>query len=230
MKRFLKKRCHSIPVGIITAVLVLGLVAGGVLAANGYIFFSGSVDVEVREAIAVGAFGTWDNLHPYGSDTEAVWVDTGSGAGELGDVIISIVPDGDDACTLTIEKLGSGDTVGTGFVASEWIVIPVNLRNGSSGALTLRAEADGTPLELDYLWKSNTGTDPDEDGCDFGFMPTGTWEPLNGWTATIDGYEGESGSAKIGALVLFVRITAPGNIAPNEPGTCYNITFALTRQ
>lgn len=224
MKRFLKKRWLGLPIGIITVVLLVLMLAGTALAVNGYVFFEGKVDATVREAIAVGAFGTWDNLHPYGSDVNAVWEDTPidgehtDGTGTLGDVAISIVPDGDEACTLVIATLGSGDTVGTGFVAAEWIVIPINLRNGSSVALDLGAVADGGGLILDCVYEEN---DVGE-----GFMPTSAWAPLNEWTATIPGYGGNSGSAVVGAKVLFVRITVPQDAVPQ---TYSEITFSLAR-
>ena len=51
MKRFLKKRWHSIPVGILTAVLVVCLLAGSALAA--YNFLTYTADVTVEEAIGV---------------------------------------------------------------------------------------------------------------------------------------------------------------------------------
>jgi len=222
VKRFLKKRWLGLPIGIITVVLLVLALTGTALAVNGYTFFESKVDATVREAIAVGAFSTWDNLHPYGSDVNAEW-DEGTvdhdGRGILGDVIISIVPDGDDAYKLTIETLGTGDHVGTGFVAGEWIVIPVNLRNGSSVELTLGANASANTLILECVYEENkTGE---------AFMPTKTnWIPLNDWTATIPGYGGKSGSAISGAQVLFVKITAPDDIAPAEH---YTATFSLAR-
>ncbi len=51
MKRFLKKRWHSIPVGILTAILVVCLLAGSVLAA--YKFYDYTANVEVVEAIGI---------------------------------------------------------------------------------------------------------------------------------------------------------------------------------
>lgn len=232
MKRFLKKRWLGLPIGIITVVLLVLMLAGTALAVNGYIFFRGDVNAEVREAIAVGAFGIWDNLHPYGSDTAVVW-DEGEadhdGTGVLGDVTISIAPDGDGACTLTIVKLGSGEYVGTGFVAGEWIVIPVNLRNGSSVELTLGATADGGGLGIDCCWRTNTGAvteiHPDGDLA-YNFKDDGNWVPLDNWTATIAGYGGHSGSARRGAQVLFVKITVPQDV---EPGPYTEVTFSLAR-
>ncbi|MBA7699872.1 hypothetical protein ES703_108576 [subsurface metagenome] len=231
MKRFFKKRWLGLPIGIITIVLLVLMLASTALAVNGYVFFKGNVDATVREAIAVGAFDTWDNLHPYGSDVNAVWDDMGvhdDGKGVLGDVAISIAPDG-DAYKLTITHFGTGETEGTGFVAGEWIVIPVNLRNGSSVALDLGADASAPTLILDYCWLTNTGTvtEGHVDGdLNYDFRDNDDWKPLNDWIATIPGYGGHSGSARLGALVLFVKITAPQDIAPGGP---YTATFSLAR-
>lgn len=51
MKRFLKKRWHHLPIGIITAVLVACLLAGGAFAA--YPFWTGSAEVTVDECMSV---------------------------------------------------------------------------------------------------------------------------------------------------------------------------------
>ena len=47
----------------------------------------------------------------------------------------------------------------------------------------------------------------------------------DGWTGTIDGNGGKSGSAVVGAQVLFVKISAPGDIVPGS----YTITVTLSR-
>lgn len=212
MKRFFKKRWHSIPVALVSALLILALTAGGAFAAYG--FFTAKAEIEVVEAIAVGAWDTWDNLDPYGSVDDVDIV-----LGEEG---------GNPKITITTK---SDKYVGQGLAAGEYVVLPVNIRNGSSASLDLSATVtvksrptDGN-LALEYLWKTNTGTNPDGDGCDFGFVPTGTWEPLKDWTATIAGYGGESGSAKVGALVLFVRVSAPGDVVPG----IYTYTVTLGR-
>ena len=201
MRNFLKKRWHHIPVGIVSAFLALALVAGGALAA--YNFLTATLSVEVEEAIAVGTWDTWDNLEPYGS---------------VDDVDITIGEAG-----ITIATAAETPFVGEGFVAGEWIVIPVNIRSASDGSLNLSASVTGGAgqLTLEYLWKTNTGT-PDEDGCDFSFVPSGTWAPLSEWNVTISGPYGESGSAKVGAKVLFVRVSAPGDVIPG------NYTFTVT--
>ncbi len=50
MKRFLRKRWHTIPVGIITAILVVCLLAGSVLA---FTVWTSNIEVEVVESIEV---------------------------------------------------------------------------------------------------------------------------------------------------------------------------------
>lgn len=51
MKSFLKKRWHHLPVSIITAILLVCLLAGGAFAA--YPFFAGNAHVTVVEALTV---------------------------------------------------------------------------------------------------------------------------------------------------------------------------------
>ena len=215
MKRFLKKKWHHIPVGIALVVMALVLVAGSAFA--GYNFFTATAKVTVVEAIAVGA-GTWDNLEPYGSVDD---VDITFG-GEV------------EAPTITISTLGGGGYVGYGFAAGEWIVIPLNIRNGSDAPLTLSASVTtiarpaGGNLALEHIWQTNTGPQSSvESGQSMcrEFKASGTWSSLGDWTATIAGYGGKSGSAVVGAKVLFVKISAPGDVVP---GT-YTYTVTLER-
>jgi len=65
MKRFLKKRWHHLPIGIVTAVLVVCLLAGSAFAA--YTFFTATVKVGVEEPFAFGVNYTgWEA--PPGAD------------------------------------------------------------------------------------------------------------------------------------------------------------------
>ena len=204
----------KISVVLVSVLLAIVLIAGGVFAATGFPFFVGTVQAEIEEPIALGEFSTWDNLKPYGSDPAAVWEreQTSWHTGELGDVAITL---GEDP---TITIAGIGGYVGAGFVAGEWIVIPLNIRNGGSGSLSLSASVETTgDLEVDYCWLTNTGavTEEHPDGdLNYGFRDDESWAPLGEWAETIEGYGGESGSARLGAQVLFVRIRAPGTAAP----------------
>ena len=51
MKQFLKKRWHGIPVGIVSGLLALVLVAGGAFAAYGWLNFN--IEVEVMEPLTI---------------------------------------------------------------------------------------------------------------------------------------------------------------------------------
>jgi len=63
--RLFKKRWHSIPVGLVLALLALALATGGVLAA--YTFFSGTINVEVGEPFTFGVnYVGWEA--PEGAD------------------------------------------------------------------------------------------------------------------------------------------------------------------
>lgn len=214
MKKIFGKRFHRIPVAMMSVLLVIVLMTGAVFAVNGYAFFEGTVQAQVDEPIALGEFSTWDNLKPYGSDPKAEWEweQDSWHTGVLGDVAITL---GEDP---TISIAGIGDYVGAGFVAGEWIVIPLNIRNGGSGSLILSASAETEgELEVDYCWLTNDGTitDTHPDGdLAYDFKDDGNWAPLSGWSEVLEAYEGESGSARLGAQVLFVRIRAPGNTAP----------------
>jgi len=205
MKRFLKKKWHRIPLGIVAVVLALVLVAGSAFA--GYGFLKSTLNVEVVEAVAIGMWPAWDNLEPYGS---------------VDDVDITI--EGTvEAPTITISTAAETPYVGEGFTAGEWIVLPVNIRNGSDGSLNLSASVttvtkpSGGNIALEYIWQTNPGpTTTTESGQDMRreFKASGTWAPLSGWSATIAGHGGKSGSAVVGAKVLFVKISAPGDVVP----------------
>ena len=81
MKRFLKKRWHSIPVGIVAVVMALVLVTGSALAA--YNFTSLSVDVEVDEPLQVQYkldYVVHDTQNPGGRTDTTGWLDLPSGS------------------------------------------------------------------------------------------------------------------------------------------------------
>jgi len=225
MKRLFGKRFHRVPIALVSALLVVVLIAGGALAVNGYPFFTGTIQVQVEEPIALGEFSTWDNLVPYGSDSSAVWEREEENwyAGTLGDVSISLgVDEENENPMLAIATVGTGDKVGSGFSPGEWIVIPLNIRNGGGGSLILSATVDTSGgLEVEHCWLTNIDTGgeieshPDGDlNRDFRPEEGTVWAPLGEWSETIEEYGGESGSARLGAQVLFVRIRAPGNAEP----------------
>ena len=110
--------------------------------------------------------------------------------------------------------------------------MPGNFRTAGAGALDLAAlvTANGGGLLVDYCWRTNTGvvTEVGQENQQLArdFKDNGTWAPLEDWTATIAGKGGMSGSAIVGAQVLFVRISAPGHIV--APAT-YTLGVTFTR-
>lgn len=217
MKKLFSRRWHRIPVALVSALLILTLVAGGVFA-SGYGFFKSALQVQVEEAIVVAMYPDWDNLESYGS---------------VDDVEIALSEiDGLPAISITTIE----GYAGAGFVAGEYIVIPVNFRNAGDGELTLGAivnSENSGGLSLDCIWQENTGgIDPitEESGQQLcrGFVASGTWGTLDGWAGAIDGKGGKSGSAVIGAQVLFVKLSAPGDIVPTE-GESYTLIVTFTR-
>jgi len=207
MKQFLRKRWHGIPVGIVSGVLALVLVAGGVLAA--YNFLEADLQVEVEEAIVLGLWNPadpansgWDNLEPYGS-VDDVTITLG-GTPEIPVISIATV----------------GGYAGEGFVAGEFIVIPVNLRNAGDGTLNLGASVfgGGGKLILACSFEENLGglNETFESGQDMcrEYQAVEPFDPLNGWTGEIGPLGGKSGSAVVGAQVLFVKVSAPGDAIP----------------
>jgi len=214
MKKVFGKRFHRIPVALVSVLLVAVLMTGGAFAAFG--FFTGTLNVGVVEAIAVG-MGTWDNLEPYGS---------------VDDVEITLSGTLENP-VLTITTAAETPFVGEGFCPGEWIVIPLNIRNGSDGALTLTASASSAVLDLSASFELNNGaeTDPIPAGHEGDFLSyifkadDDLFTALDGWVATVEGNSGFSGSAVHNAQVLFVKISAPGDMEPGE----YTSTITLGR-
>lgn len=214
MKQFLKKRWHRIPVALVSAILVIALVAGGAFAA--YPFLTANLEVEVEEAMVVAIWPAWDNLEPYGS---------------VDDVEITLTEISPTEAAVNITTIEG--YAGAGFVAGEFIVIPVNFRNAGDGSLNLSASVTtvarpaGGNLALTCSFEENAGnvgTLTVESGQQMcrEYKATGAFTSLNGWTGTIESKGGKSGSAVVGAQVLFVRVSAPGDVVPG------NYTFTVT--
>ena len=200
MKGFLKKRWHRIPVALVSAVLVLVLVAGGVLAYN---FLQVGVQVTVEEAFILSA-GAGDDLSPYMIG---------------GDVIplVTYTPAGETGLTVTIEK--DPEVSASEFCPGEQLVIPVNVRNRSDAALTIEAawSGGGGHIQMDYGYANN--------GVGDSFQYSGVWAGLNEFSQSVPGHNGKFGSAEVGADVLFIKITA----ANDAPAQTYSLTVNFSR-
>ena len=164
------------------AMAIVSLVIAGVASAAAYNFFTATTTVMVDEAISV-SMGTADDMPPY------------------------MLPEGvlpkieGDGATITISA-GDGDA--SEFVAGETLVIPVNLRNKSDGALPLSIVTNGV---------SGSGLDVKFAIKKAGTFQTGWGNPVN---YTIAGHEGTFGSKEGGATVLFAKVQALSNCPTGE--------------
>ena len=142
MKGFLKKRWHSIPVGILSAVLAVCLIGGGVAAAAGYRFWSGGAEVTVQEALTIQMDGT-DNGWIPGDGYRVVpnthmYVIDDAHPGESATVLTKVINEGYASLTASMTyTITGGTTPGRITVTSSWI----------SGD-TVPACVSGTPGEL----------------------------------------------------------------------------------
>ena len=201
MKGFLKKRWHRIPVALVSALLVLILLAGSAFAI--YPFFQVGVQVTVEEAFILSA-GAGDDLSPYMIG---------------GDVIplVTYTPAGETGLTVTIEA--KDGVAASEFCPGEQLVIPVNVRNRSDAALTIEAawSGGGGHIQMDYGYANN--------GVGDSFQYSGEWAGLNGFSQSVPGHNGKFGSTEVGADVLFIKITA----ANDAPAQTYYLTIDFSR-
>jgi len=196
MKQFLKKRWHGIPVGIVSGVLALVLVAGGAFAA--YSFTKVQVEVVVEEAIVLGynwcgyswAEGDGDDLAPYmvgGAVVPEIMLEEGTGGYDL---------------DVTIQK---GDGVDASeFCPGETLIIPLNLRNKSDGSLTLDITNGGTTA-LDIAFKVNSGGWADS-------VNLAMAGHLGAFGSDVDC----DGVQDAGSTCLYIKVHAPGDCPPGS--------------
>ena len=150
MKRFLKKKWHRIPLGIITVTLLACLVAGSAFAAYG--FWSATAEVTIDEPMTVTlaaanakmVFSGDDFTVPLypGSQVKAGWDVTNTGQGQPLTVMPSTSPSSGDGGNITLVwKDGPGP-------AANVIVSPgLPIAPGATQrfALTIKANGSTTP-------------------------------------------------------------------------------------
>ena len=173
-------KIKSLLKGSPVAMVVAGLVIAGVATAAAYNFFTAQATVMVEEAIVL-SMGANGDMSPYMLPE--------------GGVLPAITLG--DAGAITITKVDGVDA--SEFVAGETLVIPVNLRNRSDGALPLSIGTNGV---------SGSGLD-----VEFAIKKAGYWQTNweNSVNYTIAGHEGAFGSADAGATILFAKVHALGN-------------------
>lgn len=216
MKGFFAKRWHGIPIGIVSAVLLVCMLAGSAVA--GYGFFKANINATVNEAIAA-SYGWDDDLSPYMIP--------------LGGVLPSIVADpvkwrvdeSGTSATFTITK-GAADA--SEFVAGEVLVIPIALRNRGDASLTVTASytRSNPGIALTCSFEENTATGgPAPKRTGESYRATGSFVDLNGFTTILPAHGGSFGSAQTGATVLFIKVTVANDAAPGN----YTIVVTLSR-
>ena len=170
--------------------VVAGLVIAGVATAAAYNFFTATAKVTVDEAIIV-SMGADDDMSPYMSP-----------GGVLPNIGL-----GSDGATITIS---AGEDDASEFVAGETLVIPVNFRNRSDGALPLSivaSEVSGLDVEF-AIYKAGIG----QIGWD------------NPVYYTMGSHEGTFGSADEGATILFVKVHALDNCPTGDK--VFSVSFS----
>lgn len=201
MKQFLKKRWHRIPVALVSSLLVLFVVAGGVFAAYG--FFHATMHVEVQEAI-YPSYGEGDDLAPYMV-----------GGGVLPKITFTEDWGGPITFTFVIEKDPGVDA--SEFLPGEELVLPINLRNRSDASFAIEGSYSTTGgVILEYAWEENT--------TGSSYKAIGSFADLDTFTTTLDPHSGKFGSAVIGADVLFVKVKALKDAAPGIATLVVNLT------
>ena len=181
----IREKLFSLPKVKLIPILVAGLVIAGVATATAYNFFTATATVTVDEAIIV-SMGTTGDMPPYMLPE----------GGVLPEITLA------DGGAITIAK--NDDIDASEFVAGETLVIPVNLRNRSDGAL---------PLNIVASQVSEPGLDVEFAIYKAGIRQT-EWE--NSVNYTIAGHEGAFGSIKDGATVLFAKVHALDNCPTGE--------------
>ena len=112
-------------------------------------------------------------------------------AGVVPEIILTTGTGGYDL-DVTIQA-GSEDA--SEFCPGETLVIPVNLRNRSDGSITVDVtSAYAAPLVVQFSWNG-----------------TNWFDSAN---RTMAGHEGAFGSGDAGAVVLYIKIYAPGDCPP----------------
>ena len=182
----IREKLFSLPKVKLIPILVAGLVVAGVATAAAYNFFTATATVTVDEAIIVSMGATGD-MSPYMSP----------GGGVLPEITLA------ENGAITIAK--NDDIDGSEFTPGETLVIPINLRNRSDGALPLKVITDGV---------SGSGLD-----VEFAIKKAGVWKTdwENPVSYTIGGHEGTFGSAnESAATILFAKVRVLDNASPGS--------------
>lgn len=186
----IKEKLFSLPKVKLIPILVAGLVIAGVATATAYNFFTATATVTVEEAIIV-SMGADGDMLPYMMPKGGVLPDISMVEGQI-----------------IIKKMEGVD--GSEFTPGETLVIPVNFRNRSDGALPLSivaSEVSGLDVEF-AIYKAGIG----QIGWD------------NPVYYTMGSHEGTFGSADEGATILFAKVHALDNCPTGDK--VFSVSFS----
>lgn len=150
IKKFLIRKWHSIPVGLLSAILILCLLAGSVFAAYGV--WSGGAHVTVQEALTIQVDGT-DNSWIEGDGFRTVsngWMFTIPDAhpGESAVIPTKVLSDSYADLTATMTYSVTGPTPGKVTVVSAWTAgDTVPARGETVHNINVNVAGDATPGE-----------------------------------------------------------------------------------
>lgn len=162
MRRFLKKRWHSVPIGIITAILLVCLVGGGAFAA--YDFFTGTVEVEVGEPFTFGVnYVGWeappgaDMVAGYYSQSSPLTCSVAMKAGEVthGNPIIE-----DEALRDSMPPLTIGDTSAPGIPSPYHTFNSMQVANDAGLPITVSFAVTGESENVYMVWWGEEAGEP----------------------------------------------------------------------
>ena len=157
--RFFKKRWHSIPVGLVAALLALVLATGGVLAAYPFLSFTTAVTIDEPLAIEYNLWGNYggdSSWHPLGDD-DSLTID-----GSAGDVFnLSLRINNRANSPLTVNTVVTGQTAYFTFTGFPNGQIPASDGNDVNspewqGPVTIKINGDapaGVTKSVDFSFE-----------------------------------------------------------------------------
>lgn len=139
MKRFLAKRWHSVPVGVLTGVLLFCLLAGSALAA--YLFWSGSAKVTVAESMTVTNLG--GDHGDFNADNQ--WI-VSMKPGETKILNVRVSNSSSAALTVTLTAVESYTNLD-----AAWSLASAVIAGGNYADFTLTVFANGSIAPSEYI-------------------------------------------------------------------------------
>ena len=160
MKKFLKKRWHHIPVGIVSGLLALVLVAGGAFATYNWLNFNIEVGVKEPLTIEFNTLGLYSDVDEWIPVGEGITLEMWGHAGN--DYNIQLRINNDSRNPLTVKTTFGGDIGNLTFTgwpdglipadvgtadAWEWVGT-ANIKINNDAMPTYNGDEEGTPYTV----------------------------------------------------------------------------------